>query len=773
MQHVSIMHNPYKLISTIEVNGEQPKRDSKLIQFLTQRFQLWVDKIPDLLSEEYNDDEFEITFCGTELDYQDLLAAARTAQSSGIAITTKKMAAKEFGEKEADIRALFTKVQQLPFAELQSPAVTDAFNKAFNEEFEVNVVATMSAGKSTLINAMLGKKLMPSKQGACTATITKIKDDDDDTFKAVAIDVNNNELNHFSVLDYKTMKLLNQNPEVSEIHVSGNIPFVASDEVSLVLIDTPGPDNARDRRHGAVTAKALDQSSKMLVLFVMNGSKLHDEAQDSFLRRIAKSMSVGGKQSRERFLFVINKLDAYDDEDDDIAGETIPDTIRYLEEMGIENPNVFPAAALPALLIRRYQNTFDATQREKIMQALKRSVDNLIDQKQLHLETYPTLVQSCQMQIDHELQTAIDNNDILGQALIHTGIRGIEETIRMYVTKYCRPAKITNLVNTFKHHLDSAEAFERTRKEIASREDEQATFNAQITKLEKKLTSKIENDAFKKRIASLEITTKLSTDVDRLIKDVQSALIDFFRNCPAEMDEEEARSFIKNFSSLANQKQDEFQVAVDRLLKEDIEEKSEHLLSEYIKKLVALSEEFSTEGLKIDLTDYVRGKLNELLPERDSDDVIDSSIDSRTEAHTETRTREVTRRASGLKRLFNPRRWFKPEYTVIESYDVEVKEQITFVSKQKLRDTLVSPITADLFNERVRILEYASKETVSIKEYFYEQFDEVDSILTEKAAELKRITSSKKASEEALQKANELLQKLEEVKDELEAILDI
>ena len=78
------------------------------------------------------------------------------------------------------------------------------------------------------------------------------------------------------------MMALNKNPEVSEIRVKGNIPFVTADEVSLVLIDTPGPDNARDHRHGKVTAKALDQSSKMLVMFVMNGGKLHDEAQDAF-----------------------------------------------------------------------------------------------------------------------------------------------------------------------------------------------------------------------------------------------------------------------------------------------------------------------------------------------------------------------------------------------------------------------------------------------------------------------------------------------------------
>ena len=769
MQTVVLMHNPYKVLSTIQVNGEEPKRDSKLIQYLKQRFQLWVDKLPSLLAEEYNDDEFEITFHGTDMDYQDLLVSTKDAAKDGLKFTIKKIPAKEFGEKEADIRELFKKVKALPFEELQAPAVEDAFKKAFNEEFEVNVVATMSAGKSTLINALLGKKLMPSKQGACTATITRIKDDDDSTFKAVSVDQDGNEMDTYSVLDYKTMTSLNKNPQASEIRVEGNIPFVSSKEIKLILIDTPGPDNARDKRHGQVTAKALDQSSKMLVLFVMNGGKLHDEAQDMFLKRIAKSMSVGGKQSRERFMFVINKLDDYDEEDDDIANETIPDTVKYLEEMGIENPNIFPAAALPALLIRRYQSTFDADEKQKIFNELKPIAEKMIDQEQLHLEKYPKLVSSCQTQIDAELQTAIENNDILGQALVHSGIRGIEETIRMYVTKYCRPAKITNVVNTFKHGLDSAEAFEKTKAEIASREEEQDKLREQIAALEKKLTSKEENEKFKKRISSLEITTKLGTDVDRLITDIQSDFSNFFLDCPKEMDDTDASSFIKKFIKLVDEKQNEFQVAVDRLLRDDIKEKSNQLLKEYISKLVALSEELKGGGLSIDLAAFARGNLAQL----SENHVIDSSIDSRIESHTETRSRTVTKRARGLDRLFHPSRWFNPEYEETEYYDVNVSEEVKYISKEKLYSSTVGPVYASLLAEKQRIMDYASEQTQEIKEYFYEKFDEVDDILAAKASELRSATTSKAAAEEALKQATKVLNDLENVKSELEAILEI
>ena len=51
-----------------------------------------------------------------------------------------------------------------PFQELRDPQIKAAFDLAMSDDFEVCVVATMSAGKSTLINAMLGSKLMPSKQ---------------------------------------------------------------------------------------------------------------------------------------------------------------------------------------------------------------------------------------------------------------------------------------------------------------------------------------------------------------------------------------------------------------------------------------------------------------------------------------------------------------------------------------------------------------------------------------------------------------------------------
>lgn len=770
MLEVVIKHNPYKVISEITVNGENPKSNSQIKQYLNQRFQMWVDQIPELLSEEYNDDEMNVIFYGTELDYQDLLSALKAEkEKSGIQFKAKKMPAKEFGDKEKDIRNLFKKIQELPFDEIRSPAVINAFELAFNELLEVNVVATMSAGKSTLINALLRKKLMPSKMAACTATITRIQDNDDPKFQATAYDDNESEIIHYPELDYQKMVGLNKDKEVKEIKVFGNIPFVKSDEVALVLVDTPGPDNALDKSHGIVTEKALEQSSKMLVIFVVNGTKPNDVAQDELLKKIAKSMSARGKQSRDRFLFVINKVDTYDVEEDDIENETIPQTVKYLESKGIENPNIFLAAAQPALLIRRYLDSNDDSERSELLKDIQPIAEKLIRHKQLHLERYAKLPLSCQETIDGELEIALSEGDILGQALVHTGIRGIEETIRMYVTKYCRPAKITNVVNTFINKLDDAEAFEKTRKEIASRQTEKDKLAHIIDTLTEKLTSKVENNAFKEKIENLNIESELAGCIDTLLKDVQDAFRSFWAECPKEMEEYIARGYIQKFANLATKKQSEFQVAVDRLLLEDIQLKGQKLLDEYIKRLAAISEEGRLEGLQIDLSSFVRGKLTGL----NESAALINSVDSRLETHTEERFRTVTKRRRGWDRVFHPENWFDPEYKVTEPYEVDVDVEIRFISREKLKIQSIGQIRKNLMNERSRILEFAKEETENIKRYFYAQFAEVDALLAQKTNELRYAIQSKKNSEEALAEAKSLLSKLDAIKMELENILDI
>ena len=172
------------------------------------------------------------------------------------------------------------------------------------------MVATMSSGKSTLINALLGQKLMPAKNEACTAKITEIHDNDQPCFSAEAYDKAGQLLGRYENLTLGVMNELNKKESKAfRVRAKGNIPFVPADDVSLVLIDTPGPNNACDPSHRIATRRMLSESSKALVLYVMNATQLGVDDDNILLSEVAESMKTGGKQSRDRFIFVVNKLD--------------------------------------------------------------------------------------------------------------------------------------------------------------------------------------------------------------------------------------------------------------------------------------------------------------------------------------------------------------------------------------------------------------------------------------------------------------------------------
>lgn len=187
--------------------------------------QEWIDNLPDILFEECSTREFDLTFHGTDLDYEDLVSVSKEAEKKGIIIKLNHIKAKEVKDKEQAIEEIFNDIQNGPFEELKQPDVIRAFKMAKSSDFEVNVVATMSAGKSTLINALLGKKLMPAKQEACTAMITEIHDNDVDIFTADAFDKEGKRLESQPELTYEIMDRLNSNQTVSKVIVNGNIPF--------------------------------------------------------------------------------------------------------------------------------------------------------------------------------------------------------------------------------------------------------------------------------------------------------------------------------------------------------------------------------------------------------------------------------------------------------------------------------------------------------------------------------------------------------------------
>ena len=754
MKEIFIKYNPYQLVTEITIDGQKLKKNSKL-NFEDRRLQEWVESLPDLLFEECNTKDFKITFHGTTPDYEDMEAMAKEAEAKGIHIELEHIPAKEIGDKEVAIQEVFDEIQNGPFNELRQPDVIKAFDLAKSKDFEVNVVATMSAGKSTLINSLLRQKLMPAKQEACTATITKIKDNDADCFMAKVYDKDGTLIQTHAELTYETMEQLNSNPSVSRIQVEGNIPFVTADDVSLVLVDTPGPNNSRDPEHKAATYRMLSESSKPLVLYIMNATQLAVNDDYNLLSHVAESMKVGGKQSRDRFIFVVNKLDDFKKGEDSVEA-AITKVRDYLKDNGIENPNIYPASALTALNIRTILANSDDDNDDDVYEA-KGKVRKFNRNEEMHFEKYAPLTPSMRGEVEDMLAKAVAEGDDNQQALIHAGIVPIEAAIRMYVQKYAKTAKIKNIVDTFIKKLESTQSFEKTKQEIATNRDEQKEILAQIDVIKKKLASGEDAKKFKTQIEQINYDKEISKLAQSVIVAAQKKITKQLSSTDAKLSKRDAESICQVFAKFAEGLQAEVQVKLENLISNHVKKNAEDLLEQYKKKIAELAQDVKVGSVELNPFELMQG------------DIIS---DTSALISKMTKSEKVKVGAEWIantdKKWYKPWTWFQEK-----GHYKEIYEDKEYVDGTELAQKFFAPIQELLYENSESAVEYAKKQTALIKKEFAKKFDELDAVLQSKLKELEICAKDNENIEARIKETQERLDWLEKIQNKVNGILEI
>lgn len=754
MREIFIKYNPYRLETSITIDDAAPKQNSRL-NFGDRRLQEWIEELPEILFEECSSRDFKITFHGTILDYEDVESMAREAKKNGLNIELEHIPAKEVSDKEAAIDEIFGEIQAGPFDELKQPDVVKAFNMAKSSDFEVNVVATMSAGKSTLINALLRQKLMPAKQEACTATITEIKDNDADHFMAKVYDTSGNLIQTHPELSFEIMDSLNSNPEVSKIHVEGNIPFVTSEDVSLVLVDTPGPNNSRDPEHKAATYRMLSESSKTVVLYILNATQLAVNDDYNLLSHVADSMKVGGKQSRDRFIFVVNKLDDFKKGEDSIEA-AITKVRDYLRDNGIENANIYPASALTALNIRTILAESDDDDDDEVYEA-KGKVRKFIRNPEMYFETLAPLTPSVRGEIETRLANARSNHDTYEEALIHCGIVPIEMAIKMYVQKYAKTAKIKNIVDTFSKRLESAKSFETTKQEITENQDKQKEILANIEVIKKKLASGEDAKRFKSRIEQINYDSEISKMANDVIMVAQKKITEQLSSSDTKISKREAEELCTQFARFADNLQAEVQVKLEELIGNHVHKSATDLLEEYRKKISELAQDVNIGTVSIDPFELMAGDI--------STDVS-SLINNLTE--TERVKVDEVWVENTSKKWYKPWTWFQEK-----GHWKDIYEDKEYVDGTKLAQRFFAPIQEQLYENSNNAIEYAKAQTKKIKQDFSKKFVELDTVLKKKLQELEDCANDNKNVERRIRESQAKLKWLEEIQIKTKAILDI
>ena len=209
-------------------------------------------------------------------------------------------------------------------------------------ETRLIVTANMSAGKSTLINALVGKVISCMKSEASTAAIHYIYDkpfEDGHSSKwdgILAMDADN-----------KTLMDYDMRNSTGRIYVATYFStFVTKAKRRFCFIDTPGVNSAINREHGKLTRKALREESYDKLIYVFNANRLGTDEEFRHLKFITENAS------KDKVIFVLNKLDDFNKKDDSIE-ESIEGVRKDLYALGYENPTICPISAYFALLVKK------------------------------------------------------------------------------------------------------------------------------------------------------------------------------------------------------------------------------------------------------------------------------------------------------------------------------------------------------------------------------------------------------------------------------------
>ncbi|OQX93237.1 MAG: hypothetical protein B6I17_03600 [Tenericutes bacterium 4572_104] len=225
--------------------------------------------------------------------------------------------------------------------------------KKNSECYNVAVLATMSSGKSTTLNAMFGSSILPSKNEACTATIFRVEDVDGMKKIKVRSTCNQNITSEWEVLKLNDNIIDSwNNLNHKQIDIIGDLPRIDNLSKRIVFHDTPGPNNSTEKSHSEIANSIFENGQIGCIICVLNVSCFGVDDEKALLVDLlnkTKNKEIGAK-----IVFVVNKIDQLDLE----AGEDpliiLENITKYLTDLGFVDPLVIPVMSLVSLEIRLY-----------------------------------------------------------------------------------------------------------------------------------------------------------------------------------------------------------------------------------------------------------------------------------------------------------------------------------------------------------------------------------------------------------------------------------
>ena len=767
MTEFVIEYNPYLVRSVFKCNGKTLGEDTAIGARSGQRLQIllgpstgWRGLIYEI-ADFCADSEVNILFKGRKIDYEDLEYASFRYEG-GVFFTTELDEGKSDAAVMSELDGIIDEIREsgipgLDADDERGKSIFDAYEDAKSGFFDVSVIATMSSGKSTLINSLLHTELLPSENKACTATVAYILDNDGiDGFEAECRGADNETVVHpRAPIDAELLRQYNADEAVHHIYIEGNIPSIKNSKIRLRLLDTPGPNNSRDENHGRLTGSIIKKTNS-IILYVMNATQIGINDDHQLLWDISNEMSRAGKQSRDRFIFVVNKCDALDEERGETLDRLLSYVTEYLAGFGIKDPVLIPTSARLALLIRKDRMGDKLTRKERME---LESVEDFIKSPLLHFEKYATLTPGVREEMEYRLgkyRSSEETADL--EALVHTGLPVVEATVNEYIDKYAYPIKINDAVRDILNLLAEMNMRGKFEESIASDSGLLKKVRGQITRAKKrqKESTALYED-FKARIASLDL---VSIDRTREQLKIESELQALSRpyNGRTKVDLYAARQLVNEFQNSLTSFQSECEGRLRRAIDEQIFNRCNELLSEYTRVVSSILDDIKIEGF-----DFKRVSSIGSIRVSGIDTLIRNNQTER--FRTETRTKDNPARAGfwGFFKFWQPKT-ITYQVQVKDGDDVNVKNVIVDILSDFSRS--MKKGVADMFSQ-------ADSQVKMYKDAFNGNIDRLSARISEIIGQLERDVEKSEDIAARVAKDKKALSRLADIEQRINALLSV
>lgn len=323
--------------------------------------------------------------------------------------------------------------------------------KLQNREFMIAFCGHFSAGKSTMINKVVGENLLPSSPIPTSANLVKVKTGEE---YAKVIFKNEKPRIYLAPYDYELVKNYckdgDQIEEIEISHAESQLP------ANTVIMDTPGIDSADDA-HRVATESAIHLAD--LVLYVMDYN--HVQAELNFL--FTKELTEAGKE----VYLVINQVDKHKEEELTFSKfkESVQDSFGawgvkpariFYTSLKLQDHKLNEFNELKAFIAEKLQNK-DQLLQQSIFHSLKKIAQDHLDQQrktredelQPVFEVLNKLSEEEKKQLTETYQTITTNLQALGKGVKETEKEMDDEIAKIMKNAYLMPFQTRALAEAF------------------------------------------------------------------------------------------------------------------------------------------------------------------------------------------------------------------------------------------------------------------------------------------------------------------------------------